>query len=212
MTPPTVLLADDHVLILEGLKALLDGHASVLATYGDAESLLEGTRALRPEVVITDVSMPGMSGIDYVRTLKDVAPRPRVIILSMYGTDALVRSAFDAGADGYIPKHAAGEELLAALREVMAGRRYVSPLVARHTPIATPSRPAAPPSQLTRRQREVLQRVAAGKRMKEIAAELKVSRRTVEMHKYHMMKTLGVRTSAELIRYFLRNEAGDSEP
>ena len=207
MKLPNALLADDHAMIADGIRSLLNGRVNVLGTFVDGVSLLEACVRLQPELVITDISMPRMSGLEFLRRLRAVKSNARVIVLSMYGDAALIATAFRAGAGGYIPKHAAGEELVTAIDEVMAGRTYLSPLIGAHVPRATPARGIRPPSQLTQRQREVLRLVASGKRMKEIAALLKLSRRTVEMHKYDMMRTLGYRTTAELIQYFLKHES-----
>lgn len=206
MKLPTVLLADDHAIILDGLRSLLQGHADVLETLADGAALLEATYRLKPDVVVTDISMPRLSGLEFLRRLQAVKSESRVLVLSMYGDVQLVTAAIRAGARGYIPKHAAGEELITAIAEVMAGRVYVSPLIGAQRHRATPAHGMRPPSQLTARQREVLRLVAAGKRMKEIAAELNLSRRTVEMHKYDMMRVLGLSTTAELIQYFVKHE------
>ena len=204
---PGVLIADDHAIIVDGLRAILGGHARVLGTYADGQALLEATALLNPDVVVTDISMPRLSGFDYLRAVQAARLPTRVIMLSMYGTEAIVANALDAGAKGYLPKHAAGEELLDALNAVLAERVYVSPLLKSMSRSATPTSVPADPVVLSKRQREVLQRVAAGKRMKEIAAELRLSRRTVEMHKYGMMRVLGVKTTAELIKYFMKHES-----
>jgi DNA-binding NarL/FixJ family response regulator len=208
MKLPNTLLADDHAIIVDGIRSLLRGHANVLGTFGDGVALLDATYRLQPDLVVTDISMPRLSGLEFLRRLQTVKSPARVVVLSMYGDVALVTAAVRAGARAYIPKHAAGEELVEAIGEVMAGRIYVSPLIGAHKPRATPAHGVRPPSQLTRRQREVLQLVAAGKRMKEIAAQLKLSRRTVEMHKYDMMRVLGLSTTAELIQYFVKHEVG----
>ena len=213
MKHPSVVIADDHAIIVDGLRALLEGHADVLATYADGEALLAGTAQHKPDVVVTDISMPKLSGLDFLRAAKASRVTSRIILLSMYGSEAIVDAAIRAGAMGYLPKHAAGEELLEAIRTVMNGDRYVSPLVNAPAGGATTPPNAMPlPVELSRRQREVLQLVVAGKRMKEIAAELKLSRRTVEMHKYGMMRALGLHTTAELIRYFLRHESTSNIP
>lgn len=207
MKRPTAIVADDHEIVVNGLRTVLKGHVDIIATCGDGQALLEATRRLRPKLVIADISMPRMTGLEFLRAIRTEPERPSVILLSMYGDEAIVSAAFRSGARGYVPKHAAGEELVAAVESVVSGKPYISPLLPVVPPELRRADAAAPRTSLTARQREVLALVAAGKRMKEIAATLHLSRRTVEMHKYHMMRQLGFRTTAELIQYFVRNEA-----
>jgi DNA-binding NarL/FixJ family response regulator len=206
MRLPTTILADDHAMLLDGLGRLLEGHADVIATCMDGANLLETTRRLRPELVITDISMPVMTGMEFLRAVHQTY-KPRVIVLSMFTQELLVAAAFKAGAMGYIPKHAAGEELIDAVNDVMAGRRYVSRLLAPLEAERSATAPAERSYTLSKRQREVLRLVATGKTMKEVASALHLSRRTVEMHKYNMMRSLGLGTTAELIQYFVKHEA-----
>lgn len=206
MTLPTAILADDHEIVTDGLRNLLREHVDVVATCADGAGLLDAIRRHAPDLVIADISMPGMSGIEVLRALRDEARRPHIILLSMYDDEEIVQAALTAGARGYVPKQAAALELVAAVHRAMSGGTYISPSLAERSAArrAAATTPAAP--RLSARQREVLELVAAGKRMKEIASRLKLSRRTVEMHKYHTMRLLGVRTTAELIQYFVRNE------
>lgn len=207
MKQPTAILADDHEIVIDGLQALLKGHVRIVATCSNGEELLEATRRLRPDLVIADISMPKMSGLEFLRAMREDDVLPKVILLSMYGDDLIVAAAFRAGARGYVPKHATGEELLTAVQTVMRGKQYVSSIIPVTAGDVRRADVVVPGTSLSARQREVLALVAEGKRMKEIAATLNLSRRTVEMHKYHMMRHLGVRTTAELIQYFVRNEA-----
>jgi DNA-binding NarL/FixJ family response regulator len=207
MTLPTAVLADDHVILIDGLRLLIKGYAEVIATCKDGGALLETTLRLRPDLVITDISMPVLTGLEFLRRIKESGVRPRVIILSMYGDEALVTAAFRAGASGYLPKFAAGEELIHAVDTVMAGGRYVSRLLRAAMPEQGAEDSTRGATRLSPRQREVLRLVAAGRTMKEIAVALSLSPRTVEMHKYHMMRSLGVRSTAELVRYFVKHEA-----
>jgi DNA-binding NarL/FixJ family response regulator len=207
MKRPTAIVADDHHIVVNGLRAVLKGHVDIIATCADGQELLDATRRLRPNLVIADISMPRMTGLEYLRAIRTDPERPRVILLSMYGDETIVAAAFRSGARGYVPKHAAGEELVAAVQSVVRGQPYVSPLLPVVPPEVRRADADVPRASLTTRQREVLALVAAGKRMKEIAATLHLSRRTVEMHKYHMMQQLGLRTTADLIQYFVRNEA-----
>jgi len=203
---PTAVIADDHAVVLDGIKRLLEGRVDVVATCADGDQLLEAVRTHRPDLVITDLSMPGARPLVAKRAWRKEGISPKVIVLSMYAEPRLVESALTAGAKAYVPKHAAGEELIAAVSTVLEGGVYVSPLIERQKRVSGPVR-ILPEAPLSRRQREVIRLVARGKRMKEIAAVLKLSRRTVEMHKYSAMRALGLNTTAELIQYFIKLEA-----
>ncbi len=209
MKLPTALLADDHAIILDGLRKVLQDQVIILDTFTDGESLLHASRELDPDLVISDISMPRMSGLEFLRQFAPGTSRPRIILLTMHVDAAIAVEAFKAGAAGYVPKHCAGDELIGAIQTVMRGEQYLSPLVARQTHPEPGTAPASPErSRLSERQRQVLHLVAGGKRMKEIAAQLKLSQRTVEMHKYRMMRILGLRTTAELVQYYVREEDG----
>jgi DNA-binding NarL/FixJ family response regulator len=203
---PTAVIADDHAVVLNGIKRLLEGYVDVVATCTDGDQLLAAIRTHRPNLVITDLSMPGARPLVANRTWRQEGFNPLVIVLSMYADTHLVESALVSGVKGYVPKHAAGEELIAAVRTVLAGDVYISPLIERRRRVSQPVK-ILPEAPLSRRQREVIRLVVRGKRMKEIAAALKLSRRTVEMHKYSAMRALGLSTTAELIQYFIKLEA-----
>ena len=167
--------------------------------------MIEAARRLRPDVVVTDVSMPGVSGIEAVRQLTGEGIAAKVIVLTMHADAELATLAMQAGASGFVVKHAAGEELLAAIQDVLQGRFYLTPAVTREVlaRMADPSKQAA--TRLTGRQREVLRLIAEGRRMKEIAGILSLSTRTVETHKYDMMHALGLQSTAELVRYAVQH-------
>jgi DNA-binding NarL/FixJ family response regulator len=194
-----VLLADDHTIVAQGLAGLLGDEFDLVGTVSDGAQLLERARALRPDVIVADIAMPVLSGLDALRQLRAEGIDCKVVFLTMHADAQLAVEALRAGAVGYVLKHAAGEELIRALGEVLEGRIYMTPLLNGGGP--QPQEPAG--GRLTPRQRDVLRLVVAGRRMKEIAKALHVSRRTVETHKYAMMNTLGVQTTAELIRYAL---------
>jgi len=197
-----LLLADDHVMFAQGLKSLLGDEFELLGTAENGEQLVEATLRFHPDVILVDISMPVLNGFDAVRKIKAFGRETRIIFLTMHDDATLLAEAFRCGASGYVLKQAAGEELVNAIREVAQGRNYVSPLVT--------NRPTEPLSEralkttITPRQREVLELISHGLTMKEIAAELNISTRTAESHKYEMMQALGVETTAELIRYCLR--------
>ncbi|MGE5306026.1 MAG: response regulator [Alphaproteobacteria bacterium] len=201
---PKVLLADDHAVVAEGLGALLKDHFDLVGIVGDGSALIEVARRLRPDVIVADIAMPVMSGLEALRKLKAGKSDAKVIFLTMHADAQLATEAFRAGASGYVLKHSAGEELITAIREVLQGRIYLTPLITKDV-ITTLTEPASKPAaKLTPRQQEVLRLIAEGRRMKEIAAILDLSTRTVETHKYEMMRTLGVESTAELVRYAIQ--------
>jgi DNA-binding NarL/FixJ family response regulator len=198
-----VLLADDHAIVAEGLATLLKDHFDLLETVGDGSALIDAARKLRPDVIVTDIAMPVLSGLEALRRLKATRNEAKVIFLTMHADAQLATEAFRAGASGYVLKQSAGEELIAAIQEVLKGRTYLTPLITKNV-IANLSESTPPTVKLTPRQREVLRLIADGRRMKEIGAILELSTRTVESHKYEMMRALGVQSTAELVRYAIQ--------
>jgi DNA-binding NarL/FixJ family response regulator len=206
MKRPTVLLADDHRIVVDGIRSLLKDDFDLVDVVTDGRALVESVRRLRPDVVITDLAMPQMNALDALRELSRLGIQTRLIVLTMHADAQLATEAFRLGASGYLLKNSAGDELLMAIREVLAGRAYLTPLITRDVIAAmTTSGRADRAPRPTVRQRQVLRLIAEGKRVKEIAAILNVSPRTVETHKYEMMHVLGVRSMAELIQYVMRN-------
>jgi len=197
-----LIIADDHVMFAQGLESLLHDEFELLGTAGNGEELVEATLRLEPDVILVDISMPVLNGFDAVRRIKASGSDTRIIFLTMHDDATLLSEAFRCGASGYILKQAAGEELVNAIKEVAHGNNYVSPLVTNlpDEPLPIPTQKAT----ITPRQREVLELISQGLTMKEIASHLNISTRTAESHKYEMMQTLGVDSTAELIRYSLR--------
>ena len=210
MDRPRVLLADDHAIVVDGLSSLLKDQFELVGTVADGLALVDAAEKLRPDVIVTDIAMPAMSGLDALRRMTANGLKSRVIFLTMHSDPQLAAEAFRAGASGYVLKHSAGEELVTAIHEVLQGRAYLTPLLTRDVLANLGDSLARPKAKLTSRQREVLRLIMDGRRMKEIAAELHLSRRTVESHKYDMMHALGVRTTAELIQYVIRNDLTES--
>lgn len=199
-----VLLADDHAMVVEGLAALLKDRFELVGTVGDGSALIDAARKLRPDVIIADMTMPVLSGLEALRRLKAAKSAAKVIILTMHPDAELATEAFRAGASGYVLKVSAGEELVTAIEEVVQGRMYLTPLITKDV-ISRLTEPAPKPAvKLSPRQLEVLRFIAEGRRMKEIAAILDLSTRTVETHKYEMMRSLGVESTAELVRYAIQ--------
>ena len=189
-------------MFAQGLESLLHDEFDLLGTAGNGEELVEATLRLSPDVILVDISMPLVNGFDAVRRIRQSGSDTRIIFLTMHDDATLLSEAFRCGASGYILKQAAGEELVNAIREVAQGRSYVSPLVTDRPAESLPVYPQK--TSITPRQREVLTLISRGLTMKEIASQLNISTRTAESHKYEMMQTLGVQTTAELITYSLR--------
>lgn len=207
MSKPKVLLADDHTIVAEGLRSLLEDEFEFVGAVSDGRALLDAARKLKPDVIVADISMPLLNGLDAARQLKRDGASAKIIFLTMHGEAQLAAEAFRAGASGYLLKSSAGEELITAIHEVVKGRAYVTPLITKDV-LSFLMDAARQPGQLsiklTPRQREVLQLVAEGRTMKEIASILNISTRTVESHKYEMMEALRVQTNAELVQYAIK--------
>jgi DNA-binding NarL/FixJ family response regulator len=201
---PKVLLADDHAMIAEGLARLIADVADLVGQADNGVRLVEETRRLRPDIVVADITMPGMSGIDAMRQLKAEGSEVRSIFLTIHTEPRLAAEAMRSGASGYLLKQAAGNELLDAIRAVASGRTYLTPLITADV-LRNITAPAdAVERELTPRQRDVLRLLAQGKRMKEIAAELDLSVRTVENHKAHLLQVLNLGSTADLVRFAIK--------
>jgi DNA-binding NarL/FixJ family response regulator len=205
MKRPRILLADDHKMFAQGLRSLLEDEFELVGTVTDGQALIEAARELDPDVIVVDISMPVLNGLDAVRQLKKEGTPARIIFLTMHADDSLVAEAFRCGGSGYVLKQSAGEELISAIGQVLAGHEYVTPLVATESARGlSKGSDRTQTLRLTPRQREVLQLIIEGCTMKEIAARLGISTRTAESHKYEMMQGLGVESTAELIQYALK--------
>jgi DNA-binding NarL/FixJ family response regulator len=206
MSKPRVILADDHTLLLEAFAKLLAPECDIVATVGDGRALVAAVQEYHPDVVVLDLSMPLLNGLDAARQIKQLNKAVKLVFVTMNEDPDLAAEAFRAGASAYLLKRSAGVELLTAIREAMKHRSYVTPLVTEGMLGSLMHAPSEPTSrELTSRQREVLQLLAEGKSMKEVAAILNVTARTVAFHKYRMMEQLKIRTNAELIQYAIRN-------
>jgi DNA-binding NarL/FixJ family response regulator len=204
MVGTTVLLADDHAIVAEGLASLLRDEFTLVGTVASGAELLDSARRLRPDVIVTDVAMPGMSGLDALRRLKADGVPAKVVFLTMHADAELAAEALRAGASGFVVKRAAGKELIAAIHTALRGRTYVTSDLAQDV-LEALAEPRAAARQLTPRQRDVVRLLAEGRTMKEAAAALGVSPRTVETHKYQALEALGLTTTADLIRYALEH-------
>lgn len=208
MSKTRVLLADDHKIVVEGLRSLLQSEFDLVGTAQDGLELVNEAERLQPDVIVTDISMPLLNGIDAVRKLKQSGIESKVIFLTMHPDVVFATRALEAGASGYVLKHSAPDELITAIHQVLKGATFLS--AALRNPaleeLLDPSkRHVKTAVSLTARQREVLQLLAEGKSAKEIAAILNISPRTVETHKYKIMDDLGARTTAELVQHAIQH-------
>ena len=204
---PKIVIADDHTLVAEACRKLLESDYEVVATVSDGRALVRAVAELRPHLVILDVSMPLLNGLDAGQQAKDLLPSVKLIFLTMNHDADLAAEAFRRGASGYLVKTCAASELTIAVREVLRGKSYLSPMIAKDTVdflIRQDKKLIDEADRLTERQREVLQLLAEGKCMKEDAAVLNLTTRTVAFHKYRIMEVLNIRTNAELVQYAIR--------
>ena len=202
---PRVLLADDHALLLGAFEKLLGSECDVVGMVTDGRALVSEALTLKPDVVVLDVTMPRLNGLDAGRQVKAQLPRTKLVFVTMNEDPDLAAEAFRIGASAYLLKRSAASELLVAIREVMKGRSYVTPLVTSGLVGSLLDHGERPRHELTPREREVLQLLAEGYSMKEAADMLNVTPRTIAFHKYKMMEQLGIRTTAELIQLAVKN-------
>ena len=207
MRRTTILVADDHSIVKEGLVSLLKEHDfDLVGAVTDGVALVEEARRLRPDIIISDISMPRLSGLEALERITAEHLPCKIIMLTMHRDADLAARAVKAGASGFLLKDSAGDELVTAIDHVIQGRLYLTPAMTREVVerMGQPADPTGP--ELTPRQRDVLRLILMGHRMKEIAAILDLSPRTVESHKYEIMDLLGVHSNAELIRYAIENK------
>jgi DNA-binding NarL/FixJ family response regulator len=203
-----ILLADDHKIVLDGLKSLLEPEFELAGTVGDGRALVSAAEQLHPDVIVVDISMPLLNGIEAVRQIKKLDKQVKVVFLTMHPDVTYAIRAFEAGASGYVLKHSAASELLTAIREAIKGRTYVTPMIAGELVQAYKGGAyleIEEAQQLTQRQREILQLLVEGNSAKEIANLLNISPRTVEFHKYNMMSKLKLKSLSALIQYAIKH-------
>ena len=208
MKKPHILLADDHKIVIEGLKNLLRDEFEIVGSVEDGRALVEKASTLYPDVIVADISMPQLNGIEAARQIKKIDKNIKIVFLTMHPDATYAANAFEAGASGFVLKHSASAELIRAIYEAIKGRTYVTPLVAGDL-IRSYQEGDSPEKKmfkkLSPRQREILQLLAEGKSAKEIASILNISTRTVEFHKYKMMEQLNIKTSTELLQYAIKH-------
>jgi DNA-binding NarL/FixJ family response regulator len=208
MNRPRVLVADDHRMVAEGFKKLLYPEFELVGIVEDGLALIEAAQKLMPDVIVADISMPRLNGLEAVAQLKKKYPRLKIVILTMHREAAYACRALEAGASGFVLKHAAPDELVTAIRSALAGKTYLTPALAGEVLQEIRRDPQAakdPVSSLTARQREVLQLFAEGHSAKEIASLLSISARTAEFHKYKLMETLGLHNNTDLTHFAIKH-------
>ncbi len=202
-----VLLADDHKIVAEGLRSLLEPEFELVGIVEDGRSLLEAAEKLVPEVIVADISMPLLNGIEAARQIKKKSPQTRIVFLTMHPDVAYASRAFEAGASGYVLKHSAPSELITAIREAIQGHTYVTPILAGELMQSLKQearKGKAGLQKLTPREREVLQLLAEGRSAKEVAGILHISPRTAEFHKFQIKEKLNLKTTADLVQFAIR--------
>jgi DNA-binding NarL/FixJ family response regulator len=203
---PRVLLADDHALLLGAFEKLLAGEFDIVGQVGDGRALVAAAEELQPDVIVLDISMPLLNGLEAGRQIKQKSRGVKLVFLTMNEDADLAAEAFRSGASGYVLKRSAASELTTAIREVMQGRSYITPLITEGVVGSLLNADEQKGRhELTPRQREVLQLLAEGRSMKEVASVLNLTPRTVAFHKYRMMEQLGVKTTAELVQYAVKH-------
>jgi DNA-binding NarL/FixJ family response regulator len=207
MTRPSVLIADDHTLIVEAFRKLLEPQYDVVATVPDGRTLLDVAAKTRPDVIVVDIGMPLLNGLAAGQQLKKVMPKVKLVYVTMNEDPDIAAEAMESGASVYLLKSSAAAELLNGIHQALKGGSYITPRVRRamdESFIRSPIRRAVP-KKLTTRQMEVLQLLAEGRSMKEVAAVLDLTPRTVAFHKYRIMEVIGARSNAELIQFAFKN-------
>ncbi|HXB70604.1 MAG TPA: response regulator transcription factor [Candidatus Acidoferrales bacterium] len=209
MKRATVLLADDHAIVVEGLRRILEPDFDVIGAVADGLALVKAAEELKPDVVVADISMPFLNGIEAVRQIRAANRRIRIVFLSMHPDVVYVSEAFQVGGSAYVLKSSAGIEIVTAIREALQGGTFVSPAIDKRALEAQIRRGQHSPQaaqNLSTRQREVLQMIAEGRSTKQIAHVLEISPRTVEFHRYWAMQSLGLHTIAELVQYAIKHQ------
>jgi DNA-binding NarL/FixJ family response regulator len=203
-----ILLADDHRIVLEGLKNLLEADYDVVGMVEDGQSLVQEALLLKPDIIVADISMPSLNGIDAVLQIRKEGLNPKVIFLTMHNDAMYAKEVLDMGASGFVLKHSASSELITAIQEALRGNTHISPVISQELlQLCKDSKDGHEGlfSNLSLRQREVLKLLAEGKSAKEVAHALNITSRTVEFHKYSIMQQLDIKTNAELIHFAIKH-------
>ena len=208
MSNPRVLIADDHRILAEGVRSLVEPEFEVVGIVDDGRELVEAAKQLQPDVIVADISMPSLNGIEAAVQLRDSGVTSKIVFLTQHREVAYARRAIEAGAAGFVLKHSVATELVTAIREALLGQTYITPMIAGELLDSYRTNDSGEDDsmhRLTPRQREVLQLIAEGHSAKQIAELLKISTRTAEAHKANILKALGLQNTAELVQYAIRN-------
>ena len=203
-TRPQILIADDHAIFVEALRLLLEKHYRVVGTVNDGRALVTEACRLKPDVVVVDVGMPLLNGLDAAKRVREQLPKVKLVFLTMQDNPNLAAAALELGSAGFVLKHSAGSELLKAIERVLHGKCYVTPKLRPEDWVVQKNRARQYSSHLTPRQRDIVQMFAEGRPIKEIAGHLDLSEKTVEFHKYHIMETFNLKSNADLVLFALK--------
>jgi DNA-binding NarL/FixJ family response regulator len=205
---PRILLADDHLMLLDAFKSLLQPYCEIVGTATNGRALIELSLATQPELIILDIFMPGLNGLDACVQIRAKQPNIKFIFLTVNEDPYLAAEAIGAGASGFLLKHSASSEMILAIESAMVNKIYITPLITKDKPlnVFVDDATSLAKESLTSRQREVISLLAEGKKMKEVARMLNVTTRTIAFHKYSIMDRLGLKTSAELVQYAIEHQ------
>jgi DNA-binding NarL/FixJ family response regulator len=203
-TRPQILIADDHLVFAEGLRLLLEKQFAVVGTVADGRALITEALRLTPDVIVADIGMPLLNGLDAANRVLQRLPNVKVIFLTMQDDPNLAAAALELGSAGFVLKHSAGSELLTAIDHVLHGESYVTPKLRPNDWVQQKTRARQHSRHLTQRQREIVQLCAEGRPLKEIAGRLNLSEKTVQFHKYHIMETFNLKSNADLVLFALK--------
>jgi DNA-binding NarL/FixJ family response regulator len=203
-TRPQILIADDHLVFAEGLRLLLEKHYSVVGTVADGRALIAEALRLKPDLILVDIRMPLLNGLDAAKRIRQQHPNVKLVFLTMQDDPNLAAAALELGTVGFVLKHSAGSELLKALDLVLHGKSYVTPKLRPGDWVKQKSRARQYSAHLTPRQREIVQMCAEGRPLKEIAGRLDLSEKTIQFHKYHIMENFNLKSNADLVLFAIK--------
>ena len=203
-TRPQILIADDHVIFADGLRLLLEKSFTVVGAVTDGRALVTEAYRLKPDVLVVDVGMPLLNGLDAAKRVREQLPKVKLVFLTMQDNPNLAAAALELGSTGFVLKHSAGSELVKAIEQVLHGRCYVTPKLRPEDWVAQKTRARQYSSQLSPRQRDIVQMFAEGRPIKEIAGHLNLSEKTVEFHKHHIMEAFNLKSNADLVLFALK--------
>src|SRR5271165_5074959 len=211
-TGPQILIADDHVIFADGLRLLLEKHYKVVGTVTDGRALVTEAVSLKPDVIVVDIGMPLLNGLDAAERVREELPKAKLVFLTMQDNPNLAAAALELGSAAFVLKQSAGSELLKAIDQVLHGKCYVTPKLRPEDWVVQKNRARQYSKKLTPRQRDIVQLCAEGRPIKEIAAHLNVSEKTVEFHKHHIMEIFNLQSNADLVLFALKEDLISLDP